>query len=423
VQGSRRWAAGYLVLSKGELLCYTDTTGLRRAAPQLRLQLSGCEVDWYCGRTRKSGHRLLVSPVGQDAVQLKVEDETESLAWYQALQRVVKARRIPVEKAKRLETLPKGISPPTGVAKASPEELLRLLAPSPAQPVKLDRGRGLSRSFRKMADSMHKRPQSAKNRNSMLGGIFNSNRKKIGSRINRRPTVDEITKQGILKSPTVFGCPLHEQQLDECRTAAGKIVKIPPFVWKSVKKLESEQEYLETDGLYRVPGDAAKVQKIRVEVDQNKWEAFESCTDASIIAGALKLYLRELPEPLLPYKLHSEMVKAAKKKGPHGDDIAKSMEVMLDKINCPVVYATLEVLVMHLGRVAEAANRMDIDNLGLLFGQVLLWPDPMAPVDMKFLSEAANNCHVADALIRYREEIFHQDPESPSPTACNPGIP
>ena len=55
----------------------------------------------------------------------------------------------------------------------------------------------------------------------------------------------------------------------------------------------------------------------------------------------------------------------------------------------------------------------------------------MAPVDMKFLSgeifncpigkciialtfhdpfcvEAANNCHVADALIRYREEIFHQ---------------
>ena len=35
-----------------------------------------------------------------------------------------------------------------------------------------------------------------------------------------------------------------------------------------MQKLESEKEYLETDGLYRVPGDAAKVQKIRVEVDQ-----------------------------------------------------------------------------------------------------------------------------------------------------------
>ena len=51
--------------------------------------------------------------------------------------------------------------------------------------------------------------------------------------------------------------------------------------------------------------------------------------------------------------------------------IVALMQVMLDKINCPVVYATLEVLVMHLGRVAEAANRMDIDNLGLLFGQVM----------------------------------------------------
>ena len=37
-------------------------------------------------------------------------------------------------------------------------------------------------------------------------------------------------------------------------TTSGKNVKIPPFVWKSVEKLESEQEYLETDGLYRVPG-------------------------------------------------------------------------------------------------------------------------------------------------------------------------
>ena len=79
--------------------------------------------------------------------------------------------------------------------------------------------------------------------------------------------------------------------------------------------------------------------------------------------------------------------------------------MVLGKINCPVVSDTLEVLVMHLGRVAEADNRMDIENLGLLFGQVmiemiqkhfiysskcplqgLIWPDPTAPVDMQFFS-------------------------------------
>ena len=48
------------------------------------------------------------------------------------------------------------------------------------------------------------------------------------------------------------------------------------------------------------------------------------------------------------------------------------MQVLLDKIYCPVVNDTLEVLVMHLGRVAEVDNGMDIENLGLLFGQVMM---------------------------------------------------
>ena len=47
-------------------------------------------------------------------------------------------------------------------------------------------------------------------------------------------------------------------------------------------------------------------------------------------------------------------------------------QVVLSKIDCPVVSDTLEVLVMHLGRVAEADNRMDVENLGLLFGQVMI---------------------------------------------------
>ena len=75
---------------------------------------------------------------------------------------------------------------------------------------------------------------------------------------------------------------------------------------------------------------------------QNEWGTFEDCDDAAVFAGALKLFLRELPEPLLPYHLHrwqllsveshcvsllSELVKAAKKMGPYGDDVAKSMQV------------------------------------------------------------------------------------------------
>ena len=49
-------------------------------------------------------------------------------------------------------------------------------------------------------------------------------------------------------------------------TNSGKNVTIPPFVWKSVQKLESEQEYLETDGLYRVPGEDLKQVNIHISL-------------------------------------------------------------------------------------------------------------------------------------------------------------
>ena len=83
---------------------------------------------------------------------------------------------------------------------------------------------------------------------------------------------------------------------------------------------------------------------------------------------------------------------------------------------------TLEVVVQHLSRVAAAENKMDTDNLALLFGQVLLWPDSEGPMDFKIIAglspegkvsssliifvEAASNVRVADALIRYSKEIF-----------------
>ena len=47
---------------------------------------------------------------------------------------------------------------------------------------------------------------------------------------------------------------------------------------------------------------------------------------------------------------------------------------------------TLEVVVKHLTRVAKADNKMDIDNIAVLFGQVLLWPDNEIPMDFGMLA-------------------------------------
>ena len=116
---------------------------------------------------------------------------------------------------------------------------------------------------------------------------------------------------------------------------------------------------------------------------KGSWERFEACDDVHVIAGCLKLFLRELPEPLLPHALHERLRAAATGEGE--ESIATSIGVITEELRL-VERDTLEVVVRHVARVAEVANKMDVDNLALLFGQVLLWPDPNIPVDLSLIT-------------------------------------
>ena len=115
---------------------------------------------------------------------------------------------------------------------------------------------------------------------------------------------------------------------------------------------------------------------------QGSWERFEGCDDVHVIAGCLKLFLRELPQPLLPPALHDRL--RAEVTG-HGESVASSLATITEELRL-VERDTLEVVVRHVARVAEVANKMDVDNLALLFGQVLLWPDPNLPVDLSLIT-------------------------------------
>jgi len=290
-----------------------------------------------------------------------------------------------------------------------------------SQNLKLGR-KGLSKSFRKMASGLQMKSRKSndeedeevevrKKTNQLEVKTVSAKRRSINREpsrrsvylsrfLKKRPTYEELKASGIVKDSSVFGCHLQYQ-----RMISGKTLQVPEFVWRCVVKIESDPANLTTTGIYRVPGDAAKIQKLRIDIDQGKWDTFDTCDDVHVLAGSLKLFLRELPDPLIPYNIHKDAVKAAMGLGLYKDDVAQSLDNVLDQLDI-VERDTLEVVVRHLGKVARASNKMDVDNLGLLFGQVLLWPDPNAPLDMKLIAEAAKNVQVADALIRNEAKIF-----------------
>ena len=63
-------------------------------------------------------------------------------------------------------------------------------------------------------------------------------------------------------------------------------------------------------GIFRIAGGAAKMKKFRALVGAGVTDllSYDAQDDIHAVAGTLKQYLRELPDPLLTQELHSEWV-------------------------------------------------------------------------------------------------------------------
>lgn len=88
------------------------------------------------------------------------------------------------------------------------------------------------------------------------------------------------------------------------------------FVKRCIEALEARG--LEEQGLYRIVGVNSKVNKLlSMGLDRRKMEKLNFDDpyewESKTITSALKNYLRNLPEPLMTYKLHDLFIEAASK--------------------------------------------------------------------------------------------------------------
>jgi hypothetical protein len=142
---------------------------------------------------------------------------------------------------------------------------------------------------------------------------------------------------------------------------------------------------LEVEGIYRIPGTTSHIQSLKglfdsgmfgspiagpsdnisidgAQVDFRNPEAFQH--DVNSVAGLLKQFFRELPDPLLTREFYNKFIEAAR----IDDDTMRrdSMHALINALPDPN-YATLRALLLHLHRVQQAAevNRMSTANLGI----------------------------------------------------------
>lgn len=135
---------------------------------------------------------------------------------------------------------------------------------------------------------------------------------------------------------------------------------------------EIERRGIDAEGIYRVPGCHDDMMKLKAAFDRDIGGVqMGDYNDVNTIAGLLKMYLRELPKPLLPFDLYSRFINAAKLSRDDGKiDAIKVALTCLPRSH----YETLKYLIIHLGKVADAShlNQMTAENLGIVFGPTLL---------------------------------------------------
>ncbi|XP_023599053.1 rho GTPase-activating protein 45 isoform X3 [Myotis lucifugus] len=205
-----------------------------------------------------------------------------------------------------------------------------------------------------------------------------------------------------------------------------------PFI---VKKCvcEIERRALRTKGIYRVNGVKTRVEKLCQAFENGKELVELSQASPHDISNVLKLYLRQLPEPLISFRLYHELVGLAK------DSLKAEAEAKAASRNCPDTAeseavamamvgrlrellrdlpsenkASLQYLLQHLRRIVEVEqdNKMTPGNLGIVFGPTLLRPRPTeATVSLSSLVDYPHQARIVETLITHYDLVFEEKPE------------
>ncbi|XP_068457556.1 active breakpoint cluster region-related protein isoform X1 [Clinocottus analis] len=174
--------------------------------------------------------------------------------------------------------------------------------------------------------------------------------------------------------------------------------KVPYIVRQCIE--EVEKRGIDEVGIYRISGVATDIQALKAAFDTNTKDILVMLSDMDInaIAGTLKLYFRELPEPLLTDRLYPAFMEGIALSDPAAKE--NCMMHLLRSLPDPNLMTFLPVL-EHLKRVAEKepVNKMSLHNLATVFGPTLLRPSE---------SESAKGLHITSASDIWSHDVMAQ---------------
>ncbi|XP_058139438.1 rho GTPase-activating protein 44 isoform X1 [Dasypus novemcinctus] len=193
-----------------------------------------------------------------------------------------------------------------------------------------------------------------------------------------------------------FGKPLEEHL-----TISGREIAFPIEACVTMLLECGMQE----EGLFRVAPSASKLKKLKAALDCCVVDVQEYSADPHAIAGALKSYLRELPEPLLTFELYDEWIQAS-----NIQEQDKRLQALwnacekLPKAN----HNNIRYLIKFLSRLSEYQdiNKMTPSNMAIVLGPNLLWPQAEGNITEMMTTVSLQIVGIIEPIIQHADWFF-----------------
>ncbi|XP_013199854.1 rho GTPase-activating protein 44-like isoform X2 [Amyelois transitella] len=196
----------------------------------------------------------------------------------------------------------------------------------------------------------------------------------------------------------VFGYPLEEHLRVTGRTIAFPI---------ELCVCTLHERALNEEGLFRIAGGTSKVRRLKLSLDAGLFSVPlpRDYRDVHVVASALKSYLRELPEPLLTFRLYEHFIAASR----HPTEQAR-LNALWEAIHLlpEANYQNLRYLIKFLSTLTQnqSTNKMTPSNLAIVIAPNLLWAADETTFDMNITTVV--NC-IVELLIKHADWFFKDD--------------
>ncbi|KAG7505837.1 rho GTPase-activating protein 17-like isoform X3 [Solea senegalensis] len=165
---------------------------------------------------------------------------------------------------------------------------------------------------------------------------------------------------------------------------------------------------MKEEGLFRIAAGASKLKKLKAALDCSTSQLEEFYSDPHAVAGALKSYLRELPEPLMTFGLYDEWHNASNVSDP--DKRLQALWVACDHLP-KTNKANLRYLVKFLAKLAQDSdiNKMTPSNIAIVLGPNLLWAKAEGTLAEMAAATSVHVVAIIEPIIQHADWFFPEE--------------